>query len=452
MASDRRFTWVLVGWVVALTGALLAMMAAVGSGRLGAVTVIAMLAVVGALVGLVRHVERTNVMLARFVEALHHGDFTTRFDARGGSGFGALGEALNGTMRTMQGERVRITEELRFWEAMIDDLPVALLTIDGDHGVQLANKAARQLFDLHTGSDIGAFGVYGEALLACLSRPGAQAQQIVPLQLAGGTQRAIVRTGVVARLGSPVRVVAVEPVQGALDAVEVVTQTDLVRVLTHEILNSLTPVTSLAGTTAVLLGEEEPDIDEARLAVMTLARRAEGMRRFIDSYRMVARLPEPRQRSFAAAPFAAELERLFRVEWIGHRLDVVVDAGLTITADPDLLAQMLINLLRNAAQATRDHDHAQVRVSMRNDAVDGRVIAVEDNGPGIPRAVRRDVFLPFFTTRPSGTGVGLNVARQIAVAHGWRIEVGDSDLGGAAIRLFMGHPLRSPVTSNVSTG
>jgi nitrogen fixation/metabolism regulation signal transduction histidine kinase len=438
MGSDRRFTWVLVGWVVALAGALVALAAAIGMGRLGAVTVIAMLAVIGALIGLVRHVARTNIMLARFVEALHHGDFTTRFDARGGSGFGALGEALNSTMRTMQGERVRITEELRFWEAMIDDLPVALLTIGGEHGVQLANKAARQLFDLHAGSDIGAFGVYGEALLACLSRPGAQAQQIVPLQLAGGTQRAVVRTGVVARLGSPVRVVAVEPVQGALDVVEVVTQTDLVRVLTHEILNSLTPVTSLAGTTAVLLGEEEPDIDEARLAVMTLARRAEGMRRFIDSYRMVARLPEPRQRSFAAAPFVAELERLFRVEWIEHRLDVVVDEGLTITADPDLLAQLLINLLRNAAQATREQDHAHVRVSIRDDAIDGRVIAVEDNGPGIPTAARRDVFLPFFTTRSNGTGVGLNVARQIAVAHGWRIEVGDSDLGGAAIRLFLG--------------
>jgi nitrogen fixation/metabolism regulation signal transduction histidine kinase len=438
MGSDRRFTWVLVGWVVALAGALVALAAAIGTGRLGAVTVIAMLAVIGALIGLVRHVARTNIMLARFVEALHHGDFTTRFDARGGSGFGALGEALNSTMRTMQGERVRITEELRFWEAMIDDLPVALLTIGGEHGVQLANKAARQLFDLHAGSDIGAFGVYGEALLVCLSRPGAQAQQIVPLQLAGGTQRAVVRTGVVARLGSPVRVVAVEPVQGALDVVEVVTQTDLVRVLTHEILNSLTPVTSLAGTTAVLLGEEEPDIDEARLAVMTLARRAEGMRRFIDSYRMVARLPEPRQRSFAAAPFVAELERLFRVEWIEHRLDVVVDEGLTITADPDLLAQLLINLLRNAAQATREQDHAHVRVSIRDDAIDGRVIAVEDNGPGIPTAARRDVFLPFFTTRSNGTGVGLNVARQIAVAHGWRIEVGDSDLGGAAIRLFLG--------------
>jgi signal transduction histidine kinase len=228
----------------------------------------------------------------------------------------------------------------------------------------------------------------------------------------------------------------VEPVQGALDAVELGTQTDLIRVLSHEILNSLTPVTSLAGTTAVLLGEEEPDLAEARLAVLTLARRAEGMRRFIDSYRLVARLPEPRPRQFAAAPFARELERLFRVEWLEHRLDVSIDPGLTLTADPDLLAQLLINLLRNAAQATASGAGPLVRLAMREGASDGQVISVEDNGPGVPLDARRDVFLPFFTTRKQGTGVGLNVARQIAVAHGWRIEVGESDLGGAALRLF----------------
>jgi nitrogen fixation/metabolism regulation signal transduction histidine kinase len=437
MGSDQRFTAVLVGWVLALLTASVAMTLVIGSGRVGALTLVLLLVLVGVLTGLVRHVERTNMMVGRFVQGLRHGDFAMRFDARGSRGFAALGDALSGAMRDLQGERARIVEELRFGEALIDEVPVALLTVDERGDVALVNKAARQLFGRHESSDVSAYAVYGDALLACLSRPGAPAQQVVPLNLAGGTQRAIVRAGVVARLGSAVRVVAVEPVQGALDAVEVGTQTDLVRVLTHEILNSLTPVTSLAGTTVVLLGEEPPDIDEARLAVITLARRAEGLRRFIDSYRMVARLPEPRPRSFAAAPFAAELERLFRVEWVEHRLDVLADDELTLTGDPDLLAQMLINLLRNAAQATHGQADAHVRLLMCEDAANGKVIAVEDNGPGVPAALRRDVFLPFFTTRSSGTGIGLNIARQIAVAHGWRVEAGESDLGGAAIRVFL---------------
>ncbi len=438
MGSDRGFARGLAGWVGGLAAALVALTLAASTGRMAAATLLALLASVGMVVGLVRHVGRTNLMLARFVEGLRHEDFVMRFDARGGSGFAALAEALSAAMRDLQLERGKMTEELRFCEALIDDLPVALLTVDARDCVTPANKAARLLFNRHDGVRVGDYAVYGDGLLACLSSAGASTQAVVPLHLAGGTQRAIVRAGVVARLGVPVRVLAIEPVQGALDAAELTTQTDLVRVLTHEILNSLTPVTSLAGTTAVLLGEEDPDLDDARLAVVTLARRAEGMRRFIDSYRMVARLPEPRPRSFAGAPFAAELERLFRVEWIDHALEVAVDAGLMVIADPDLLAQMLINLLRNAAQATLDVQNPRVRLSVRDHPIDGLVIAVEDNGPGVPAAVRHDVFLPFFTTRSGGTGIGLNIARQIAVAHGWRIEVGDSDLRGAAIRLFLG--------------
>lgn len=432
--GSSRFAWGLAGWTATLLVAVLAL--AQGAGRGGAVALVTALAVIAAAAGLLRHIRRTNLMLARFVEALRHGDFATRFDGRGGAGFSDLGEALSGAMRRLQDERGRDQEELRFREGLIDDLPVALLTVGAAGEVALINKAARQLFDRHDGADLPAFAIYGDAFLGCVADTGPTPQGIVPVQLAGGTQRAIVRASVVSRLGAPVRVVAVEPVQGALDAVELGTQTDLIRVLSHEILNSLTPVTSLAGTTAVLLGEEEPDLAEARLAVLTLARRAEGMRRFIDSYRMVARPPEPRPRSFAAAPFAKELERLFRVEWLDHRLEIAIDAGLTLTADPDLLAQLLINLLRNAAQATADRPGPLVRLAMREEASDGQVISVEDNGPGVPLDARRDVFLPFFTTRRQGTGIGLNVARQIAVAHGWRIEIGESDLGGAAVRLF----------------
>ena len=434
--GSSRFAWGLIGSVTTFLAALVALALVLATGRGGAVALVAALLVIVALVGLLRHVERTNVTIARFVEALGHGDFATRFDGRGGVGFPELGEALSGAMRRLQDERGRDQEELRFREALIDDLPVALLTVTATGEVVLVNKAARQVFDRHDGTSLVAFSAYGEGFLRCLAAPGPMPQEIVPVQLAGGTQRAIVRAGLVSRLGTAVRVVAVEPVQGALDAVELGTQTDLIRVLSHEILNSLTPVTSLAGTTAVLLGEEEPDLAEARLAVLTLARRAEGMRRFIDSYRMVARLPEPRPRQFAAAPFARELERLFRVEWLDHRLEVLVDPELTLIADPDLLAQLLINLLRNAAQATASGAGPLVRLAMREEASDGQVISVEDNGPGVPADARRDVFLPFFTTRKQGTGVGLNVARQIAVAHGWRIEIGDSDLGGAALRLF----------------
>jgi signal transduction histidine kinase len=437
MGFSAGFTLRVLAWSAALGLALLALAWTLLQPGLGAARLVAGAAVAGAALGLVRHVERTNVTVARFVDALRHRDLTARFNARGGSGFDALGSALDGAMRALGEERDRAAGELRFLEALVDDAPVALLTVDMESGVRLANKAARRLFDRHGGVRPPDFAVYGETFAQRLAAAGPAAQEMLLLRLAGGPQQAIVRAGSLERLGAPVRVIAVQPVQAAIDAVEMSAQTDLVRVLTHEILNSLTPVTSLAGTAVELLGQEEPDVAEARLAVTTLARRAEGLRRFIDSYRAVARPPEPRRRRFEAPPFAAELARLFAAEWVDHRLEVTVEPGLVLDADPDLLAQALINLLRNAAQASAPPaGHGRVRLRITA----GIIIEVDDDGPGVPDAVRGDIFLPFFTTRATGTGVGLNLVRQIVVAHGWRIELDSGELGGALFRIVAAGP------------
>lgn len=432
MGFDRRFTLVLAAWVVALGAALTGLIAAFRHPDLGAVRLVAMAMTAAALVGLIRHVERTNVMIARFVEALRFGDVTTRFNGRGGAGFDALGRALDDAMRDLQAQRDRGAQELRFLEALVDDAPVALLTVEGDR-VRLANKAARRLFDRTDATRPDDFARFGATFAQRLAQSGPAAQELMILRLPGGLQRAIVRVGALERLGAPVRAITVEPVQSTLDAIEVAAQTDLVRVLTHEILNSLTPVTSLAGTAATLLAADPPDPDAARDAIGTLARRAEGLRRFIDSYRAVARPPEPRRKLFAAAPFAAELARLFTAEWPDRTLFAETAGDPLLDADPDLLGQALINLLRNAAQATAPG--GRVRLAMTA-AADGVAIEVEDDGPGIAPDLRGDIFLPFFTTRATGTGVGLNLVRQIVVAHGWRIELASGGLGGALFRIL----------------
>ncbi len=437
MGYSLGFTLRLLAWSAALGVALLVLAWTLLQPGLAAARLIAGSAAAAAGIGLVRHVERTNVMLARFVEALRHRDLTLRFNAQGGSGFDVLGHALDAAMRGLAAERDRAQGELRFLEALLDDAPAALLTVDLG-GVRPANKAARRLFATHDGVRPQDFAGYGETFARWLAAEGLAGQELMLLRLPGGPQRAIVRASTLERLGAPVRVIAVQPVQSAFDAVEMGAQTDLVRVLTHEILNSLTPVTSLAGTAVMLLDGDEPEVAEARLAVATLARRAEGLRRFIDSYRAVARAPEPRSRRFTAAPFADELARLFAAEWTAHRLDVDIEAGLVLDADPDLLAQALINLLRNAAQASAPPaGGGRVRLRMATEG-GAAVMDVEDDGPGVPEALRGDVFLPFFTTRSEGTGVGLNLVRQIVVAHGWRIEVGDGALGGARFRIVAG--------------
>jgi len=437
MGFDRRFTLVLTAWVLALFAALVGFIWALEMDGLAAARILAGLIVIAAAAGLWRHIDRTNRSIARFVEALGHGDFATRFDGRGGAGFAALGEALSGAMRTLQAERDRSAREMRYLEALVDDMPIALLTVDAAHGVTLANKAARRLFNRHEGVRSEDFGIYGATLAARLGDEGEARQEVLILRMPGGPQRAIVRSASLERLGLRIRAVTVEPVQGALDTIEMAAQTDLVRVLTHEILNSLTPVTSLAATAATLLDAEPPEIPDARIAVTTLARRAEGLRRFIDSYRAVSHAPVLRRRQFAAGPFAAELARLFAAEWPAVPLTLDVQPDLILDADPDLLAQVLINLLRNGAQAVlRGGGEQWMRLAFTT--VTGQVwIEIEDSGKGVPENLRRDIFLPFFTTRAEGTGVGLNLARQVVVGHGGTIDIAEGSVGGALFRIIL---------------
>lgn len=440
MGFDARFTLALIAWVALLALALLGCVAAFATPGLAAARIVALAAAAGAVAGLWHHVARTNRLLARFVEGVAFGDTALRFDSAGGAGFGRLAQAINAAFARLRATQAERAGELRYLEALVDDLPVAVLTVDEGGQVTLANRAARRLFPAASGLRAEDFARYGATFARRLAGSGA-GEELLLLNLDGRSQRVLVRAATLDRLGRRTRVVSVQPIQGTLDAVEMAAQTDLVRVLTHEILNSLTPVTSLADTAADLLAERDlapdPRIADARAAVATLARRARGLGHFIDAYRAVARTPQVHRQRFAARAWAEELARLFAAEHPAIPLTLGVGPeGLMLDADPDLMAQVLINLLRNGAQAVAGVAAPALSLHLSAER-EGCAITVADNGPGIPAALRQDVFLPFFTTRAGGTGVGLNLARQIVVAHGGTIEAGDAPGGGARFRILL---------------
>jgi two-component system nitrogen regulation sensor histidine kinase NtrY len=440
MGFDQRFTVGLIAWIALLFATLLGVVGAFQTPDLGAARLVAIALAAGAFAGLWRHVTRTNRTLAHFLEALKFGDSAALFDARGGAGFGDLGESLNEAMGRFRAGQDRAAGELRYLDALVDDMPVAVLTVDAEGHVALANKAARRLFKGEQGTHPEDFAPYGATFARRLAQ-GAPGEELLILTIAGRPQRVLVRSATLERLGQRTRALSLQPLQGTLDAVEMAAQTDLVRVLTHEILNSLTPVTSLAATAADLLAEpdlaRDPRIEDARAAVATLARRAQGLGNFIEAYRAVARTPEIKRQSFAARPWAGELARLFAAEAPAIPLALeVAPENLALDADPDLLAQVLINLMHNGAQAMADVAEPRLALRLFSDS-QATVIEVEDNGPGVPESLRQDVFLPFFTTRATGTGVGLNLARQIVVAHGGAIDVTDAPDGGALFRILL---------------
>ncbi len=408
-----------------------------------ATTLLAGLVTGAALAELWLFLRRTNLAVARFVAALTHGDFTQGFAGTGdGGGFDALGASLEAAIARLRSERADIQDENRFLAALVDDVPSPLLSIDDAGRVDLLNKAARRLLGSGATS-VAALSTHGAAFAADLTalRPGGRCRS--ELLVAGAPTAALLSMAEVRQARRPaLRIVAVQPIQQELDRAELAAQTDLVRVLTHEIMNSMTPVTSLSATAAALIAGadrgDDPAITDARHAIETVARRAEGVMHFVRTYRQLTRPPELRRQMVKLAPMFAELQRLFASDWPALALRVTVEpAELAVDADPDLLAQLLINLLKNAGEAVAEIEDGAV--SLQAQAVTGGRAAIEiiDNGPGIDEALRQDIFLPFFSTKKDGTGVGLSLARQIALAHGGALTCEPALPRGTRFRLLL---------------
>jgi two-component system nitrogen regulation sensor histidine kinase NtrY len=445
MLFRRRFVLGLAWHVALLLLTAFAFVYSLSVDGLGAARLVAGILCLGSVASLWRYVQRTNFELARFVEAIRFGDLSQNFSfGKEGSGFGEFGQALDDGIRKLREERHRLADANRFYEAVLDDAPTALLVIDSEGRVELGNKAARRLLVKHQGVRVEDFKEYGDAFAKSLGDSSVGRPRLVPLTIDAVPQTAMVSAAVVHRLGGLVRVVAVQPIQGELNAVEIAAQSDLVRVLTHEIMNSMTPVTSLAHTAAQLMvGVDKGgnrDIADARAAVETLARRADGVMHFVESYRQLSRAPEIRRRLFEVANWAGELESLFNASGAAEGVEFTLDVqrGLTVDADPDLLFQVLINLLRNGAEAAAAHAKKPALSLVFTLTRSGRTrIEVADNGPGVPESLRHDVFLPFFTTKEKGTGVGLSLARQVILAHRGSISLASSPSGGALFRIVI---------------
>jgi nitrogen fixation/metabolism regulation signal transduction histidine kinase len=409
---------------------------------LRAARIVAALVALSALASLWSFIRRTNFQVSRFIESVRFEDYSQRFSDPSGGGFDVLGDTLDTALKALQARHMQETAEARYLSAILDDSPSALLTIDEDGRVELLNKAARQLFTLQPLASRKDFDGLGPELAAAVDLPPGT-RKITRLMLEGAPHKAIFASAQVARLDRPVTVISILPVQSELGALEVAAQADLVRVLTHEIMNSLTPVTSLARSGADMVAAAQDsgaDLADARVATETVARRAEGILRFVESYREFAQAPDVHRRLFKAEPWAEEILRLALAGTGDRKIDAKVEVrpkSLSLNADPELLAHAILNLLRNAIRAIGDAESPEVVLKIQREANGRCRIDVEDNGPGIPEDRRDDIFLPFYTTHKGGSGVGLSFARQVALAHGGAISALESPTGGADIRIVI---------------
>ena len=413
-SSDSAYSRVAAGLAVrsVLIGVLLlAALWLVTDQRLYATGAIVAGAAVLVAIDLARAVRAADQLFANFVEALAAGsaDAPPRSAAR----FPALSSALASAVRRLDSERMSRERRVQELEALADTVAAALIIVDGGGRALMANRAARELCGAG-GVRLGDIAVLGGAAetLAQLA-PGAR----IIVRLAD--QRRMLAAAAGFRSGGlPWRLISLQSLSAELSAVELKAWQDLVRVLAHEMMNSLTPIVSLAESISALDG---PDARaEAASAIEVIARRSSGLMSFIERYRRVAEVPSPVVEEIEAAEFLTGIEGLIRRQLGGKAIvfsSRVEPGDARIRADPELLEQALINLLKNAAEAV--DGRPDPRIELACIAGDGETtLTVSDNGRGLPQVDPELVFTPFFTTKAGGSGIGLSLARQIVLSHG----------------------------------
>jgi nitrogen fixation/metabolism regulation signal transduction histidine kinase len=378
------------------------------------------------LLDLIRSVRSADRTLAQFVEGVTAEGYerpTTPVGLR------ALGGAIHAALDRLAAIRAERQQRNDFLEALTDTVSAALLVVDDKGQMSPLNRAARSL--------MAGAGLPAETARRLVDLPMG-AREIVRL----ADQRAMLAqvSGFATAQGAR-RLISLQSVSGDLDAVEVKAWQDLVRVLAHEMMNSLTPICSLSESIVARLRTRPGDATEAEVieAAEVIAGRGLGLMHFVERYRQLTDGPAAVKVKTPAADLVRGLDRLAEAmigaDAIAYS-SAVQPAWLTLNADPELLEQAAINLLKNAVDAVRGQAGAQVRLTctLEEDQV---ALTVADNGPGLPLADPEGVFVPFFTTKAGGSGIGLTVARQIALGHGGRLEHKVASPHGAVFQLFL---------------
>jgi two-component system, NtrC family, nitrogen regulation sensor histidine kinase NtrY len=347
----------------------------------------------------------------------------------------ALRSAYDRTLDSLRLSRRQQQQHGQYLQTLLDTVPAGLLVLNADGGLGLINRSAHRLLGETAGrlSEVPSLGAPAAAQLAALS-PGTH--RVV--QMTNG-RRLLASAAQFATPGSsPQRLISLQRLAGDLDAVELTAWDDMARVLAHEMMNSLTPIASLSQSLDGLL-RAGARTDEVAGALEAITRRSQGLLRFVERYRQVADLPEPQLQPTALAPLVENVKRLTRPALEGRGIALatsIAPAELVAHTDPDMLEQALINLLRNAADAASDQPQPRVVIECRQEQ-EQCVIDVRDNGSGLTPEQREQIFVPFFTTKPGGSGIGLSLARRIAQAHGGRIIALPNDPQGSVFRLSL---------------
>jgi nitrogen fixation/metabolism regulation signal transduction histidine kinase len=432
----RRFRIVCAGRVLLLTLTILGAVL-LAPGRPGGAAALAAAAVLQAY-SLIRYVERVNRDLARFFLSIQYADSGQSFKDEGlGRSFRDLRAAMSGVMGTLRRVRSEREEQAQYLETMVQHVGIGLLVFQPDGRVELINNAAKRLLRVPWLKNVEALRSFSPELVETLLRLPPQEKGFVRISGEKETLTLALSATEFRLRGGDYRLVSLQNIQRELEEKEMEAWQKLIRVITHEIMNSVTPISTLASTIGGLAAGAEAGgapagagAEEARTDILeaarTIEKRSLGLLHFVEAFRSLTLLPKPEIRPVALEDLFARVGRLMTAHISGKAVafsSTIDPAHLILQADPELVEQVLINLLLNALQAVEGRSGAAVSLRAFLDERGRILVQVADNGPGIPPENLEKVFVPFFSTKAGGSGIGLSLSRQIMRLHGGSLHV-----------------------------
>ncbi|MCL4511455.1 MAG: ATP-binding protein [Bacteroidetes bacterium] len=423
------------------------------------------LLIIAQIYSLIHYVQKTNRDIARFFDSIKYSDFSQSFRSNiKGSSFEDLNNAFSEVIEQFKKTRAEKEEHYRYLQTVVQHVGIGLLAFTSDGTVELMNTAAKKLFKINGLKNAAELSVISKPLVETLNK--IKAGEKVLVKISDGnelSQLSIYATEFKLR-ESHYTLVSITNIQSELEEREMEAWQNLIRVLTHEIMNSMTPIISLSSTANSLLGgsmDEERDridmekgttekgerktetshekseesfgtsrssvfpvpfsiLQDVKGALDTISKRSEGLLHFVDDYRNLTRIPVPNFQLVKVFSLFQRIEKLFSEQFLEREIDFsysVEPSDLEVTADPDLIEQVLINLIVNSLTALSNSPAPRIRLTGKIDNRGGILVQVTDNGTGIPPEIQDKIFIPFFTTKENGSGIGLSLSRQILSLH-----------------------------------
>lgn len=401
---------------------------------------------------LFRKITRTNRIIESLLESVLRGDLNRRIQERvGGLGFEGLAGSAQQIIRAIASARIEKETQYRYLQTILEHINAAVITLDEDYRIQLVNPVALQILGIyHTGKPSwGEIKTRVPAFAGAIRSMKISGREMVPLPGPPEGKKLLVLLNTVKVGGVPVKIVTFQDIEPEIEQQEMESWRTISRIMAHEIMNSLTPLSSLTETGIMLLQKEgrirsageigQKSIDDLFMALKTISDRNRALTRFIGNYRELSRLPEPDLKEVRVSGLLDEIRQLYHQELTNRKIGLTLVPGppqCSIRADEAQVKQVLINLVKNAMEALDTVAEPELAIRVKR-LLDRIIIEVADNGPGIPEEFLDQVFVPFFSTKTDGSGIGLSLCRQIIHNHRGQISVKSETGKGTTFRVSL---------------